>query len=59
MNCQEGCYPGCYYYSDSCFRKDCKQKPKEPEWVKERRENYYKRQENIARHPPDEDEWNK
>jgi len=21
----EGCYPGCYYYTDSCFRKDCKQ----------------------------------
>ena len=19
-----GCYPGCYYYTDSCFRKDCK-----------------------------------
>ena len=18
-----GCYPGCYYYTDSCFRKDC------------------------------------
>jgi hypothetical protein len=18
-----GCYPGCYYYGDSCFRKDC------------------------------------
>jgi len=21
-----GCYPGCYYYGDSCFRKDCVQK---------------------------------
>ena len=20
-----GCYVGCYYYTDSCFRKDCKQ----------------------------------
>ena len=19
-----GCYPGCFYYTDSCFRKDCK-----------------------------------
>ena len=19
------CYPGCYYYTDSCFRQDCKQ----------------------------------
>lgn len=21
---QQGCYPGCFYYSDSCFRQDCK-----------------------------------
>lgn len=21
---QQGCYPGCYYYTDSCFRSDCK-----------------------------------
>ena len=29
-----GCYPGCYYYTDSCFRKDCKQVNKEQrkEW---------------------------
>ena len=20
----EGCYVGCFYYTDSCFRKDCK-----------------------------------
>ena len=20
----QGCYPGCYYYTDSCFREDCK-----------------------------------
>jgi hypothetical protein len=19
-----GCYPGCFYYTDSCFRKDCR-----------------------------------
>lgn len=19
-----GCYPGCFYYTDSCFRQDCK-----------------------------------
>lgn len=19
----QGCYPGCFYYTDSCFRKDC------------------------------------
>lgn len=19
-----GCYPGCFYYTDSCFRTDCK-----------------------------------
>ncbi len=24
-----------------------------------RKESYYERQERIARHPPDEDEWNK
>lgn len=24
MNSREaGCYPGCFYYADSCFRKDC------------------------------------
>jgi len=40
-------------------RKLYKQKQKELEWVKERREQYYKRQESSARHPPDEDEWNK
>lgn len=22
---QVGCHPGCYYYTDSCFRDDCKQ----------------------------------
>lgn len=21
-----GCYAGCFYYSDSCFRQDCKRK---------------------------------
>jgi hypothetical protein len=21
-----GCYPGCFYYTDSCFRDDCKEK---------------------------------
>lgn len=21
-----GCHPGCYFYSDSCFRQDCKRK---------------------------------
>lgn len=21
-----GCYPGCFYYTDSCFRTDCKRK---------------------------------
>ena len=21
---QQGCYPGCFYYTDSCFRSDCK-----------------------------------
>lgn len=26
---------------------------------KERKDNYYKNQERIASHPPDEDEWNK
>lgn len=40
-------------------RKLNKQQLKEPEWVKNRREQYYKRQESIARHPPDEDDWNK
>ena len=24
VNVDEECYSGCYYYSDSCFRKDCK-----------------------------------
>lgn len=23
---ESGCYPGCFYYSDSCFRDDCKKK---------------------------------
>lgn len=23
---QKGCYPGCYYYTDSCFRDDCQRK---------------------------------
>lgn len=27
-----GCYPGCYYYSDSCFRKDCKTMTNENNW---------------------------
>jgi hypothetical protein len=27
--------------------------------AKQRRDNYYKNQERIANHPPDEDEWNK
>ena len=22
----DGCFKGCYYYTDSCFRKDCKKK---------------------------------
>jgi len=22
-----GCYPGCFYYTDSCFRKDCFMSP--------------------------------
>jgi hypothetical protein len=22
--CLVGCFKGCYYYTDSCFRKDCK-----------------------------------
>ena len=26
----EGCYPGYYYYTDSCFRQDCK-KVKQPQ----------------------------
>lgn len=21
---KDPCYPGCYYYTDSCFRNDCK-----------------------------------
>lgn len=25
-----GCYPGCYYYTDSCFRDDCKKTKEKP-----------------------------
>jgi hypothetical protein len=53
------CFPGCFYYTDSCFRKDCKNVQKEPEWVRIRREEYYKRLEHATNHPPDEDAWNK
>lgn len=59
INRNVGCYPGCFYNTDYCFRDDCKHKPKEPEWVRVRREEYYKRQESIRNHPPDEDAWNK
>ena len=24
-NHKEGCFPGCFYYSDSCFKKECPQ----------------------------------
>lgn len=24
LELQQGCYPGCFYYTDSCFRSDCK-----------------------------------
>lgn len=30
INCDVGCSPGCFYYTDSCFRKDCKQKQPDP-----------------------------
>jgi len=27
----QGCYPGCFYYTDSCFRKDCKKSGQQPQ----------------------------
>ncbi len=29
INKNSGCYIGCYYYTDSCFRKDCKKEVKD------------------------------
>ena len=23
---KQGCFPGCFYYTDTCFRQDCKNK---------------------------------
>lgn len=56
------CYDGCFYYGDSCYRKDCKNTKQEdrlPAWVVQRKKEYYERMERQAKHPPDEDEWNK